>query len=92
MIFLLDFFTFVKFFLYSRDNAWIINEILHIFVSFSKKLLPCLQAGRFFITLPFPKHHFQSKEELVLRKGFGHIIIGTQFIPLEHIGIFILSR
>ena len=34
-------------------NKACIKEILHIFVSFSKKLLPCLRAGRFFITLVY---------------------------------------
>jgi len=34
-------------------NKACIKEILHIFVNFSKKLLPCLRAGRFFITLVY---------------------------------------
>jgi hypothetical protein len=68
MIFLHDFFTCVKFFLYSRDNAWIINEILHTFVSFSKKLLPCLQAD-FLLPYLSPNIIFNPKRSWSFVKG-----------------------
>jgi hypothetical protein len=63
------FLIFVKFISFYSRNKACIKEILHIFVSFSKKLLPCLRQADFLLSYLSPNIIFNPKRSWSFVKG-----------------------